>query len=91
MPTLQRVMLREVGEARFRASVAWPLRGERVVAVRLASGAPCSSHEAVFSPWPGPHDGVKRWFELESGNAVGIEEDGDTVRVQVWGALPNRS
>ena len=84
MPNLQQVMTAEVGDALFRASGAWPLRARRVVGVRLATGAPCSSHAEVFAPWPGPQSGVKRWFALDSGEAVGIEESGDTVKVQVW-------
>ena len=91
MPTLQQVMSTEVDDALFRASGAWSLRDRKVVAVRLATGAPCSSHAEAFAPWPGPHSGVKRWFALDSGEAVGIEEAGDAVKVQVWDKQPNPS
>lgn len=88
MPSLQQIMTAEVGDELFRASGAWALRDRQVVAMRLANGAPCSSHAGAFAPWPGPHSGIKRWFSLDSGQAVGIEETGDAVKVQVWDAQP---
>ena len=89
MPSLQQVMTREIGEDRFRASGAWRLRDQQVVAVKPATGAPCDGHASAFAPWPGPHRDVKRWYELDSGCAVGIEELEDQVRVQVWDADPS--
>ena len=57
-----------------------------VVALRLATGAPCSSHSELFAPWPGPEPHVNRWFMLENGQAVGLVEDPDTgVSVAVIG------
>ena len=72
MPTLAQVMHREIGDGRFRTTDAFALREERVTAMKLATGAPCDSHGAMFAPWPGPERDVERWYLLESGRAVGI-------------------
>ena len=72
MPTLGQVMHSEIGDDRFRATDAFELREERVTAMKLATGAPCAGHGAMFAPWPGPERDVERWFLLESGRAVGI-------------------
>ena len=72
MPTLGQIMRREIGEDRFRATGAFTLRDERVTAMKLATGAPCDSHGAMFAPWPGPEQDVERWYRLENGAAVGI-------------------
>ena len=72
MPTLGQIMRSEIGEDRFRATGAYALREERVTAMKLATGAPCDSHSAMFAPWPGPETGVERWYVLESGRAVGV-------------------
>jgi hypothetical protein len=45
-----------------------------VVAVRLNTGAPCSSHAGPFEAWPGEGDNVRQWFVLENGKAVAIDE-----------------
>ena len=76
MPTLGQVMRSEIGEARFRTSRAFNLREERVTAMKLATGAPCDSHGAMFAPWPGPEADVERWYLLESGRAVGVADAG---------------
>ena len=82
MPTLGQVMRSEIGEERFRATGAFALRDERVTAMRLATGAPCAGHGAMFAPWPGPETGVERWFLLESGRAVGVAgAEGDAPRL----------
>ena len=65
-------MRSEIGEERFRATGAFALREERVTAMKLATGAPCDSHGAMFAPWPGPETDVERWFLLESGRSVGV-------------------
>ena len=65
-------MRSEIGDDRFRASDAFEHREERVTAMRLATGAPCAGHGAMFAPWPGPETDVERWFVLESGRAVGV-------------------
>ena len=72
MPTLGQIMRSEIGEERFRATGAFALRDERVTAMKLATGAPCDSHGAMFAPWPGPETEVERWYLLESGRAVGV-------------------
>ena len=65
-------MRSEIGEDRFRTTGAFALREERVTAMKLATGAPCAGHGAMFEPWPGPETDVERWYLLESGRAVGI-------------------
>ena len=72
MATLGQIMRSEIGEERFRATGAFALREERVTAMKLATGAPCDSHGAMFAPWPGPETDVERWYLLESGRAVGV-------------------
>ena len=72
MATLDQIMRSEIGEERFRATGAFALREERVTAMKLATGAPCDSHGAMFAPWPGPETDVERWYLLESGRAVGV-------------------
>ena len=74
MPNLQQVMIIETGDAAFRASAAYRLRNEDVVAMRLNTGAPCASHGAMFEAWPGPEPHVARWFRLASGHAVGVTD-----------------
>lgn len=84
MPTLGRIMRSEIGEERFRATGAFALREERVAAIRLATGAPCSGHGAMFAPWPGPEADVERWYLLESGRAVGLAGAGtETPRLHL--------
>jgi kynurenine formamidase len=48
-----------------------------VVAVKVGTGAPCSSHAAMFEDWPGPERHVGQWFVLANGKAVGIDDDPD--------------
>ena len=72
MPTLGQIMRSEIGEEQFRATGAFTLREERVTAMKLATGAPCDSHGAMFAPWPGPETDVERWYLLESGRSVGV-------------------
>ena len=72
MPTLGQIMRSEIGEEQFRATGAFALREERVTAMKLATGAPCDSHGAMFAPWPGPETDVERWYLLESGRSVGV-------------------
>ena len=84
MPTLGQVMRSEIGDDRFRATDAFAHREERVTAMRLATGAPCASHGAMFAPWPGPEPDVQRWYLLESGRAVGVAgAESDTPRLHV--------
>ena len=84
MPTLGLVMRSEIGEERFRASSAFAFREERVTAMKLATGAPCAGHGAMFAPWPGPEMDVERWYLLESGRAVGLAgAEGETPRLHL--------
>ena len=84
MPTLGQVMRSEIGEDRFRATGAFALREERVTAMKLATGAPCTGHGAMFAPWPGPESDVERWYLLESGRAVGVAgAEGDAPRLHL--------
>ena len=77
-------MRSEIGEERFRASGAFVLREERVTAMKLATGAPCAGHGAMFAPWPGPETDVERWYLLESGRAVGLAgAEGETPRLHL--------
>ena len=89
MPTLGQIMRSEIGEERFRTTTAFALREERVTAMKLATGAPCDGHGAMFAPWPGPETDVERWFLLESGRAVGVagaESDAPRLRLCETGA-----
>ena len=84
MPTLGQVMRLEIGDELFRTTVAFALRKERVIAMKLATGAPCDSHDAMFAPWPGPETDVERWYALESGRAVGVARaESDAPRLHV--------
>ena len=77
-------MRSEIGEDRFRTSDAFALREERVTAMKLATGAPCAGHGAMFALWPGPETDVERWYLLESGRAVGVagaESDAPRLRL----------
>ena len=84
MPTLDQIMRTEIGEERFRTTAAFALREERVIAMKLATGAPCAGHGAMFAPWPGPETEVERWYLLESGRAVGVAgAEGDSPRLHL--------
>ena len=76
MPTLGQVMHSEIGDERFRATRAFALRDERVTEMKLATGAPCAGHGAMFASWPGPETGVERWYVLACGRAVGVAGSG---------------
>ena len=80
-------MRSEIGEERFRTTVAFTHREEQVTAMKLATGAPCDSHDAMFAPWPGPETGIERWYLLESGRAVGVAgSESDAPRVHLYEA-----
>ena len=80
-------MRSEIGEERFRATGAFAFRDERVTAMKLATGAPCDSHGAMFAPWPGPETNVERWFLLDSGRAVGVARgESDAPRLHLFEA-----
>ena len=87
MPTLARIMRSEIGDERFRATAAFALRAEKVTAMKLATGAPCDGHGAMFAPWPGPETDVERWYLLESGRAVGVAgAESDAPRLHLFEA-----
>lgn len=75
MPKLKNVLQREAGLAGQSPALDERLLELDVVALRLATGAPCSTHSELFAPWPGPEPNVSRWFMLENGQAVGLVED----------------
>ena len=78
MPRLIDVVL-EADAERFRESAAFVHAERAVVALKLTTGAPCDGHSELFAPWPGPEQHVQRWFILDNGKAVGVDEvpDGD--------------
>ena len=89
MPTLGQIMRMEIGEDRFRETCAFAFREERVTAMKLATGAPCAGHGAMFAPWPGLETDVERWYRLESGRAVGVAGAGsDAPRLHLCEAGP---
>lgn len=72
MANLKHVLPGLLEDASYRNSRAYSLRDQRVIAMKLTSGAPCSSHSELFAAWPGPEQGIEKWFILENGAAVGI-------------------
>ena len=92
MPKLEQVMATEADDAAFRESAAFRLRNENVVAMRLATGAPCAGHAAIFEPWPGPERHVVRWFQLDSGHAVGVtDSQAGPQQVYLWTTAPEHT
>ncbi len=81
MPELKRVLPDLAGDSRYRGTDAYRLRNRQVTQVKLTSGAPCASHDALFAPWPGPETNIKEWYVLDNGYAVGkgADADGDDV------------
>ena len=71
MPTLQDVLEMECPDLATGALRPRELQAG-VREMFLATGAPCSSHGAVFRAWPGRAKNVYRWFVLEDGMAVGL-------------------
>ncbi|MAH83181.1 MAG: hypothetical protein CBB68_02310 [Rhodospirillaceae bacterium TMED8] len=54
-----------------------PLLDVAVIAFKLNTGSPCDGHSAMFESWPGTEEHVRRWFVLDNGKAVAIEEAPD--------------
>lgn len=81
MPTLGTVIPRLTEDATNRACSAYRLRNCKVVALKLTTGAPCSSRSELFASWPGPEEDIKRWYLLETGHAVGegVDEYGNSI------------
>ena len=85
MPTLGQVLARETSPEAFRSSPAWRYRDEEVIALRLATGAPCDGHAEAFAEWPGSEPGVTRWYQLAGGAAVAVAGNCEqTQRVHLW-------
>lgn len=74
MPVLRDILEKETGSVTLGADFDRALLDELVVGLRLTTGAPCSSHAELFAPWPGPEPGIRRWFQLANGVAVGVVE-----------------
>ena len=64
-------------DGNLRNTPAYQFRNQQVTAIKLNTGAPCSSHDALFEPWPGPESGVTEWYVLDNGYAVGKRGDAD--------------
>lgn len=72
MPLLKDVLPELELNAELRTSEAYQLRNYTVVAIKLATGAPCSTHSELFSVWTGPEKDIDKFFVLDDGRAVGI-------------------
>ena len=72
MPVLSDVIPALVEDDRYRDSIAFDSKDSQVLEIKLATGAPCSSHSKLFAPWPGQEEGVEKWYILDNGMAVGI-------------------
>ena len=75
MARLEQVLSQAAPHVSLEGSCADAYADVEVVTVKLGSGAPCSSHAAMFEDWPGPEQHVGQWFVLANGKAVGIDED----------------
>lgn len=69
MPTLKQVL-----PAGADCGNATALLDVDVVEVKLNNGAPCSSHEGPFAPWPGEGEHIRQWFVLANGKAAAVDE-----------------
>ena len=75
MPLLKEIITDLKSNPGYRNTVAYSLRDRQVIAIKLTTGAPCSTHDDLFAPWPGNDKGVEKWFALDNGQAVGIGKD----------------
>ena len=75
MPRLVDVLPKAFADGEPPDSPARALCDVGVVATKLTTGSPCSSHQDLFADWPGPQSHVRQWFILENGKAVGIDDD----------------
>ena len=71
MPILSDVIPALVEDDGYRDSIAFDSKDCQVLEIKLATGAPCSSHSKLFAPWPGQEEGVEKWYILDNGMAVG--------------------
>lgn len=72
MPALRDVLPQLIDDASHRDSGAYSLRDVQVLKIKLATGAPCSSHDELFASWPGREKDVEKWYILDNGTAVGV-------------------
>lgn len=79
MPVLRDVLPQLDVDKSYRNSSAYTLRDARVLKIKLATGAPCSSHDELFAPWPGDDMDVEKWCILDNGVAVGVKLNDDGV------------
>ncbi len=79
MPALRDVLPHLDEDESYRNSGAYTHRDARVLKIKLATGAPCSSHDELFAPWPGDDMDVEKWYILDNGVAVGVKLNSDGV------------
>lgn len=72
MPLLKEVLPELELNSELRSSEAYLLRNDSVIAIKLTTGSPCSTHSELFSVWPGPEKNIDKFFVLDNGRAVGI-------------------
>ncbi len=75
MPELKDVLPNLAEDPAYRDTAAYKLRNQRVAAIKLTSGEPCSSHRELFAPWLGPEQNIEEWYLLDNGQAVGKGRD----------------
>ncbi len=71
MPELKRVLPALASNKKFQGSSAYRFIEHQVTAIKLTTGAPCSTHGELFARWPGPESNIVEWYVLENGYAVG--------------------
>ncbi len=61
----------DLAKPKYRKSRAWVWRNCQVRQIKSSAGAPCSTHNELFAPWPGKEQFVDQWYVLDNGQAVG--------------------
>ncbi|MDE0309333.1 MAG: hypothetical protein OXI60_05815 [Acidiferrobacterales bacterium] len=79
MPTLRDVLPQLDQDDSYRDCGAYPLRDVQVIQIKLGIGAPCSSRDELFAPWPGEEADIEKWYVLDNNTAVGVKVNGDGV------------
>ena len=74
MPLLKQVLPKVFFDTKYEHPEAAVLLDEEILALKLNTGSPCSSHDAMFADWPGEGQYVHRWFILANGKAVAVDE-----------------
>ena len=77
MPELKTLLPALMEDGNLKNTRAYEFRNQQVTAIKLTTGAPCSSHDDLFEPWPGPETNVSEWYVLDNGYAVGKGGDAD--------------